>query len=102
MENMGFLRSKKTALYADLVFPFNKYTGITNMILDEDRFLFLRGEGIVADHNLSFENMHGKWIKIPHLLDTLKWFNIFYDKKDQSQWISFNTDWFTMINVSAK
>ena len=33
--------------------------------------------------------MNGKWIKIPHLLDTLKWYNIVYDKKDQSQWISF-------------
>ena len=87
----GLFEVKENSLYADLVFPFNKYTGITNMILDEDRFLFLRGEGIVADHNFSFENMHGKWIKIPHLLDTLKWFNIFYDKKDQSQWISFNS-----------
>ena len=86
----GLFEVKENSLYADLVFPFNKYTGITNMILDEDRFLFLRGEGIVADRNFSFENLHGKWIKIPHLLDTLKWFNIFYDKKDQSQWISFN------------
>ena len=71
------------------MFPFNKYIGISNLILNEDRFLFLRGFGTIADQNVSFENMNGKWIRIPHLLDTLKWNNIVYDKKDQSQWISF-------------
>ena len=83
----GLFEVKENSLFADLVFPFK---GIGwRMILNEDRFLFLRGLGTVADQNVSFENKNGKWIKIPHLLDTLKWDNIVYDKKDQSQWISF-------------
>jgi len=83
----GLFEVKENSLFADLVFPFNSIGW--RMILNEDRFLFMRGPGIVADYNLSFENMNGKWIKTPHLLDTLKWFNIFYNNKDQSQWISF-------------
>jgi streptogramin lyase len=83
----GLFEVKENSLFADRVFPFN---GIGwRMILKEDRFLFLRGYGNVADHNASFENRNGKWIKTPQLLDTLKWNNIVYDKKDQSQWISF-------------
>jgi len=83
----GLFEVKENSLFADLVFPFK---GIGwRMILKEDRFLFLRGLGTIADQSASFENKNGKWIKIPHLLDTLKWNNIVYDKKDQSQWISF-------------
>ena len=83
----GLFEIKENSLFADLVLPFRSIGW--RMILKEDRFLFMRGYGTVAAHNVSFENRNGKWIKIPHLLDTLKWDNIVYDKKDQSQWISF-------------
>jgi signal transduction histidine kinase/ligand-binding sensor domain-containing protein len=83
----GLFEVKENSMFADLVFPFKSIGW--RMILNEDRFLFLRGYGTVADHNVSFENINGKWIKIPYLLDTLKWNNIVYDKKDQSQWVSF-------------
>jgi hypothetical protein len=59
----GFFEVKENSLFADLVFPFK---GIGwRMILKEDRFLFLRGLGTIADHSVSFENMNGKWIKSP-------------------------------------
>ena len=56
------------------------------MVLEEDRFIFLRAWGRAP--NLTFENKNGKWIKTPHMLDSLKC-GIFYDKKDRTHWLSF-------------
>ena len=55
---------------------------ISRMVLEEERFIFLQSAG--GFPNFSFEKKNGKWIKIPHLLDSLEWQSMFYNEKDQT------------------
>ena len=78
----GIFEVRENSLFADLVIPFEKYTGIGRIVVVENRFLFTQGGG-------SFENQNGIWIKIPHLLDSLEWQAMFYNKKDRTYWVAF-------------
>ena len=83
-ERHGIFEIKENSLFADLVVSFKSlYSG---MVLAEDRFIFLRGFGSAP--NLTFENKNGKWIKTHHLVDSLEG-GIFYNRKDQTYWVSF-------------
>ena len=77
----GIFEIKENSLFADLVIPLK--SGFGRMVLEEDRFIFLTGA------NLTLENRNGKWIKTEHLLDSLDWTAMFYNKKDQTHWVSF-------------
>jgi len=87
-ERHGIFEIKENSLFADLVTPFKSLVG--RMVLEEDRFIFLQGFGSAP--NLTFENKDGKWIKTPHLLDSLTSIPIFYNKKDQTHWVSFKLE----------
>ena len=92
-EAHGIFEVKENSLFADLVIPIeSRYAG---MVLEDDRFIFLHGFGNAP--NLTFENKNGKWLKTPHLLDSLEWGTIFYNKKDQTRWVSFK---FQLVHYS--
>ena len=86
-EMHGIFQVKENSLFADLVMPFEKYTGIGRMAVAEDRFIFLQHGGEIP--NLTFENKNGKWIRIQHPLDSLEWMSLFYNNKDQTYWVGF-------------
>ena len=82
-ERHGIFEIKENSLFADLLIPFKSPVG--RMVLEDERLLFLSGVG--EGPNFSFENLHGKWIKVPHLLDSLEWSSVFYNNKDQTHWV---------------
>ena len=83
-EKHGIFEIKENSLFANLVIPIKSLYG--GMVLEEDRFIFLRAWGSAP--NLTFENKNGKWIKTTHMFDSLKC-GIFYNKKDRTHWLSF-------------
>ena len=62
-----------------------RYRAIARMVIGEGRKLFFR----VAEANggVTYYYTNGKWIKTPHLLDSLDWSDIFYDKTDETYWV---------------
>jgi hypothetical protein len=80
-EYYGFFEVKEGSLIADLVIPFKN--GVGRMVVEDDRFLFVRNSDRNGSlpPNFTFENRNGKWMKIPHPLDSLEWGAVFYDKR---------------------
>jgi len=72
-ENYGLFEIKEGSLVAELVIPSKKI--ISRFVLD-----------------FTFENKNGKWIKIPHLLDSLPWIDMLYNEKDHTHWVSFKNE----------
>jgi ligand-binding sensor domain-containing protein/two-component sensor histidine kinase len=83
----GVFEIKEGSLVANLLIPLVPGgSGFGNILLAEDRYLFL-------DHgstppNFAFENKNGKWTRVPNVLDYLGWFSALYNKKDQTYWVS--------------
>ena len=83
----GVFEIKEGSLVANLLIPLVPGgAGFGNILLAEDRYLFL-------DHgstppNFAFENKNGKWTRVPNVLDYLGWFSALYNKKDQTYWVS--------------
>lgn len=86
-ENRGVFELKENSLTAELVVPFKSSIPIGRMALVEERVIFLQQSGSIP--NYSFENRNGKWTKISHLLDSVEWQSMFYNKKDRSYWVAF-------------
>ncbi len=83
-EMHGIFEIKEGNLFADLLIPFKAL--LSQFFLAEDH-IFLRNFKSLP--NFNYQNINGNWIKIPHLLDSLECGYVLYNKKDQSQWISF-------------
>ena len=83
----GVFEIKEGSLVANLLIPLVPGgSGFGNILLAEDRYLFL-------DHgstrpNFAFENKNGKWTRVQSLLDNVGWFCALYNKKDQTYWVS--------------
>jgi signal transduction histidine kinase len=82
--NHGFFEIKKDSLFADLVLPFKDFIG--RIVLEEDSLLFLKNPNF--PFNYTFKNINGKWTKTAHFFDSLDWTFLYYNKKDQTSWIS--------------
>jgi len=87
-ESHGVFEIKQGSLTADLIVSHKHGFGAFSLF--DDRYLFLQAGGGLP--NFTYENKNGRWIKTPHSLDTLNWFNFFYDKADQTVWISFRDE----------
>ena len=61
-------------------------SGFGNILLAEDRYLFLDHGRTIP--NFAFENKNGKWTRVPNQLDNVGWFSALYNKKDQTYWVS--------------
>jgi class 3 adenylate cyclase/ligand-binding sensor domain-containing protein len=83
-ENHGLFEIKEDGASADLMIPFKAEVGRLNII--DDRLIFVQGGGDPRP-NYSFESRNGKWIKEPHLFDSLSWTFMVYNKKDQTYWV---------------
>ncbi|MEO7394137.1 MAG: adenylate/guanylate cyclase domain-containing protein, partial [Chitinophagaceae bacterium] len=90
-EHHGIFEIKGDNLFAELLLPFKENISIEKVILYEDRYLFLKNwrQKGTFPLNFSFENKNGKWERITHLLDSLEWTYIFFNKKDQTHWVGF-------------
>ena len=75
----GVFEINAESLYADRIIPVDIESMVGGMTVEEDRFLFIKPYRTLP--NLTFENKNGKWIKIPHMLDTLEWFRIYQRQK---------------------
>ena len=75
---------------ADLIIPLVTKYMISEVELVEERRLFLRSYEALP--NLSFEMKDDKWVKIPHMLDSLEWQALLYNERDQTHWINFKND----------
>ncbi len=89
--NYGVFQVNAGSPIAELVAPFNDFRQVSKMLLEEDRFLYLRVNGFNA-LNLNYENREGKWTKIPHILDSMEYVSMIYNKKDKTHWVSFNNE----------
>ncbi len=87
-DDHGVFEVKAGSIIAELVAPFDKSNQISKMILEDERFLFLRK--YLALPNLNFEYKNGKWVKITHMLDSLQWISMLYNKKDGTHWVSLD------------
>ncbi|HYK44965.1 MAG TPA: histidine kinase [Parafilimonas sp.] len=89
-DNHGVFEIKKGSLIANLLVSFKpgKY-GFGGFVQEEDRHMFL---GALYPPNFTFENKNGKWTKVPHLLDSLFWLSMLYNKKDQTFWVSLKNE----------
>src|SRR5262249_18743318 len=82
----GIFEIKGGSLVANLLIPLVPGgSGFGNMLLVEDRYLFL-------DHgrtppNFAYENKNGKWTRVPNVLDYRGWYSAIYSKKDQTYWV---------------
>ena len=97
-EGRGVFEVNDSSRFAELVIPFQ--TGLSRIVLAEDRFLFVRT--FASSINLNFENKNGKWIKIAHPLDSLEWTSMFYNKKDQTYWVSLRNELIHYTNEFRK
>jgi ligand-binding sensor domain-containing protein len=66
-----------------------QYQTIFRMTIGEGRKLFLR---TTPDHGVTYYYANGKWIKTPHLLDSLEWSDIFFDKTDETYWVGVHKE----------
>ena len=87
----GVFQVKAGSLLADLVAPFDRYHNISKMLLEEERFLYLRANDFNG-LNVNYENRNGKWVKIPHILDSMEYTSMIYNEKDKTHWVSFSND----------
>ena len=87
----GVFQVKAGSLRADLVAPFDGYHNISKMLLEEERFLYLRANDFNG-LNVNYENRNGKWVKIPHILDSMEYTSMIYNEKDKTHWVSFSND----------
>ncbi len=87
-EKHGVFEIKGGSLVANLLIPLVSGFGAFTMV--EDRYIFLQAGGSLP--NFSFENKNGKWTKIPHLLDSLNWSFMLYNKKDKTYWVSLKRE----------
>ena len=86
----GIYEINAGSLYADRIIPFDMTSMVYEVGVMEDRFLFIKPYKTLP--NQFFENRNGKWIKIPHMLDTLDWRHIAKNEKDKTQWVSFKDE----------
>jgi hypothetical protein len=82
----GVFEIKQDSLVANLLIPIPGGAGFGNILLVEDRYLFLE-QGRTL-HNFAFENKNGKWTRVPNRLDNRGWYSALYNKKDQTYWVS--------------
>jgi signal transduction histidine kinase len=82
-EARGLFEMKWDSLYADL--QVSMKAGVGGWDMDEDRYMFFHGGG---EANFTFENMSGKWVKVPHHLDSFFYSSKIYNEKDQTHWVS--------------
>ena len=83
----GVFEIKEGSLFADLVVPVYTKKMFNAMALEEERSIFLKPYQALP--NFNFENKNGKWVQIPHPLDSLDWFSMIYNEKDKTHWASF-------------
>ena len=86
----GIYELKLGSNIANLVVPFDTTYSIAKSVLVEGKFLFLKVYLTLPNLNYAFKN--GQWVRIPHLLDTLEWTSILYDKIDNTFWISLKNE----------
>ena len=82
----GIYEINAGSLYADQVSAVNMKYMVNGIEVVEDRFLFISPLHHMPD--LHFENRNGKWIHIPHALDTVGWGRIVKNEKDKTHWVS--------------
>jgi streptogramin lyase len=88
-EYHGVFEIKEGSLVANLIIPLaTGGAGFGNILLVEDRYLFLDHGSALS--NYAFENINGKWTRVPNQLDNIGWFSALYNKKDQTYWVSGN------------
>ena len=83
-ERHGFFEKKKDSLVADLIIPFHDFLG--RIVLIDDSLLFLKDPAY--PFNFTFRNRNGIWEKSPHPLDSLGWFYLYHNNRDQTIWLS--------------
>jgi len=66
-----------------------EYQTIFRMVVGEGRKLFLRTFGSEIN-SATYYYFNSKWIKTPHLLDSMDWSDIFYDKTDETYWVGIS------------
>lgn len=66
-----------------------EYQSIGRMVVGENRKLFLRTD---RPTGATYYYTNGKWIKTPHLVDSLAWSDIFYDNTDQTYWVGVHKE----------
>jgi signal transduction histidine kinase/streptogramin lyase len=87
--NAGLFEINSESHYADLMIPVN--TGIAvSRVEVEGEGLFLKPYRKLP--NLFFENRNGKWIKVPHMLDSVEWINKLQNKIDKTHWVSLKDE----------
>ena len=70
---------------AKLIIPI---TGVfDNLVIGKDNKLFIHGF-----HSVTYQYKNGKWQKIHSLLDSLSWSDIYYDKTDDTYWVSIENE----------
>ena len=84
----GLFEIKEGSLFADLVTPVDIKKMISGVVIEEERFAYLKAYNALPNYN--FENKNGRWVKIPHLLDSLEWKVMIYNEKDQTHWVAFD------------
>ena len=84
VNNQGIFYVNKDSLVAQRVLTFPQ--SIYRMVLAGDKYLFLFCDGSVK--YLTYTNKNNKWIRTANPLDSTRWANIFYDKVDQTYWVS--------------
>src|SRR6476646_1518471 len=56
------------------------------MIDGEKGLLFLR----IFPNNVTYQNIKGHWLKTQHLLDSIGWTDIYYDRESITYWVAAN------------
>jgi len=77
-------------LVANPLFQAKSPSGYGGMLPVEGRYIFLQHGGPLP--NSTYEKVDGKWIKTPHVLDTLNWGHIIYSANDKTYWVSLRDE----------
>ena len=85
---IGLFEIKDGSLFADLLVRSYSRSMATGMTLEDERRVYIKPYNALP--NFTLENKNGKWEKIPHMLDSLDWVFMLYNKEDQTYWTSFD------------
>src|SRR4030095_12455267 len=83
----GVFEIREGSPFADLVVPLHTNYFTNSISIEEERRIYIKLYGALP--NFTFENKNGKWIKTPHMADSLDWWFMIHNEKDQNHWTSF-------------
>lgn len=83
-DRSGVFEIKENSLFADLVIPISTLSSRAELV--NDSLLFIKAWAVSPNYFFVMKNK--KWVRTPNALDYVDWHLLYYNKNDQTYWVS--------------